>query len=138
MARPRKDGKRAPGIQGKRGFLYIVISQNILKDGVKKSEKKWIATKLTDTPENIKKASETRMKLISRKTSATIDRNISLSDFTDQVLSKKKREVSDTTYSSYYYRGKKIKEYFGDTKVKNIKLELPCNLRLKRFMFTCS
>ena len=107
MARPRKDGKRAPGIQGKRGFLYIVISQNILKDGVKKSEKKWIATKLTDTPENIKKASETRMKLISRKTSATIDRNISLSDFTDQVLSKKKREVSDTTYSSYYYRGKK-------------------------------
>ncbi|SCY52225.1 Site-specific recombinase XerD [Butyrivibrio hungatei] len=120
MARPRKDGKRAPGIQGKRGFLYIVISQNILKDGVKKSEKKWIATKLTDTPENIKKASETRMKLISRKTSATIDRNISLSDFTDQVLSKKKREVSDTTYSSYYYRGKKIKEYFGDTKVKNI------------------
>ena len=120
MARPRKDGKRAPGIQGKSGFLYIVISQNVLKDGVKKSEKKWIATKLPDTPENVKKASEARMKFINRKAPAPIDRNISVSAYTELVLSKKKREVSDTTYSSYYYRGNKIKEYFGDTKVKDI------------------
>lgn len=89
MARPRKDGKRAPGIQGKSGFLYIVISQNVLKDGVKKSEKKWIATKLPDTPENVKKASEARMKLINRKAPAPIDRNISVSAYTELVLSKR-------------------------------------------------
>lgn len=60
------------------------------------------------------------MKLVNRKVPAPIDRNITVSAYTELVLSKKKREVSDTTYSSYYYRGNKIKEYFGDTKVKDI------------------
>ncbi len=120
MARPKKDGKRAPGVQGKSGYLYIVISQNIIKDGSKKSEKKWIATKLPDTPENVKKASEARMRLVNRRAIAPIDRNISVSDYTDHVLQKKKREITDTTFSSYYYRGNKIKEFFGDTMVKDV------------------
>ncbi|SDB67788.1 site-specific integrase [Butyrivibrio sp. INlla16] len=120
MARPKKDGKRAPGIQGKRGYLYIVVSQNIIKDGKKKSEKKWIATKLADTPENVKKASEARERLISRKTTAPVDRNITISDYTDHFLSKKKREVADTTYESYVHRGNRIKSFFGDTKVKDV------------------
>ena len=120
MARPKKDGKRAPGIQGKSGYLYIVVSQNIIKDGKKKSEKKWIATKLADTPENVKKASEARERLISRKTTAAVDRNITISDYTDHFLSKKKREVADTTYESYVHRGNRIKSFFGDTKVKDV------------------
>ncbi len=46
MARPKKDGRRANGIQGKSGYLYIVITQNTVKDGVKKGEKKWISKSL--------------------------------------------------------------------------------------------
>ena len=40
MARPKKDGKRATGIQGKKGFLYIVTSRPVIKDGIKKIEKR--------------------------------------------------------------------------------------------------
>ena len=120
MARPKKDGRRATGIQGKKGFLYIVISQSVIKDGVKKTEKHWIATGLTDTPDNVKRAIEARNKLLSNSTVSTADRNVSLFDYTDCVLEKKKREVSNTTFSAYFYRAKRIKDFFGDTKVKDI------------------
>jgi integrase len=120
MARPKKDGKRASGIQGKKGFLYIVISHPVIKDGVKKSEKKWISTGLPDTPENIKKASEIRSTLLTKKIMSVTDRNISLSDYTDQILAIKKREVSDTTYSSYYHRANHIKRFFGKVKVREV------------------
>ena len=55
MARPKKDGRRATGIQGKKGYLYIVFSQPVIKNGVRKVEKRWIATGLADTPDNVKK-----------------------------------------------------------------------------------
>lgn len=60
MARPKKDGRRATGIQGKSGFLYIITHKHIIKDGVKKTEKIWIATGLKDNAENIKTASSVR------------------------------------------------------------------------------
>ena len=41
MARPKKDGRRATGIQGKKGYLYIVTSQPVIRDGAKKIEKRW-------------------------------------------------------------------------------------------------
>ena len=56
MARPKKDGRRATGIQGKKGYLYIVFSEPVIKNGVRKIEKRWIATGLTDTPDNVKKS----------------------------------------------------------------------------------
>lgn len=121
MARPKKNGKRATGIQGKKGFLYIVTSQVVIKDGIKKSEKKWIATGLADTPENVKKASEARAKLLNNTTTTTINHNVSLADYVDHILEKKKREVSDTTYSAYFYRGRRIKEFFGKSKLRDIK-----------------
>ena len=120
MARPKKNGKRATGIQGKNGYLYIVISRPVIKDGAKKSEKKWYATGLTDTPENVKKAAVIRSKLLDRKTVSAIDRNVTLSEYTDRVLEKKKREVSDTTYAAYYYRSQKIKQGFGGVKLRDI------------------
>ena len=73
------------------------------------------ATGLTDTPENIKKASEIRIKLLNKKSMAVIDRNITLADYIDHILEKKKREVADTTYSVYEYRSQRIKQGFGDT-----------------------
>ena len=41
MARRKKDGKRGPGIQGKKGNLYIIISQTALVDGVRKTTTKF-------------------------------------------------------------------------------------------------
>ena len=120
MARPKKNGKRAKGIQGKKGYLYIVISNVVIKDGVKKSEKKWIATGLEDTSENIKIASATRDKLINKLCLFDVDKKITFNDYTNQVLGKKKREVSDTTYSSYYYRAQHIKDYFNGIKVQDL------------------
>lgn len=120
MARPKKDGKRATGIQGKSGYLYIITDQYTLKDGVKKREKQWISTGLRDTPDNIKKASEMRQRLLNKKDVITVDRNITLKEYSDCFLIKKKREVSDPTLSSYFYRANRIKNYFGDTKVKDV------------------
>ena len=108
MARRKKDGRRATGIQSKRGILQIVTSKPVMKDGVRKVEKKWISTGLPDTPENVRKASEIRARLLNTRTMSIVDRNILLSDYIDLVLEKKKREVSDTTYSAYFYKGKKI------------------------------
>ena len=120
MARPRKEGRRATGIQGKNGFIYIVISKNYVEDGVKKTKKQWITTGLADIPENIKKASEIRKKLLDKKKYVNIDSNILLSDYVDRVLDKKIREVSDTTYSAYLYRAKHIKDHFLRVKLKDI------------------
>ncbi|WP_026513377.1 tyrosine-type recombinase/integrase [Butyrivibrio sp. LB2008] len=120
MARPKKSGRRATGIQGRSGYLYIIKNNYIIKDGNKILEKQWISTGLKDTSENIKKASEMRSRLLKKKEAKSTDRNISLSEYADGFLEKKKREVSDTTLSSYFYRANRIKNYFGDTKVKDL------------------
>ena len=73
MARPKKDGRRATGIQGKKGYLYIVFSEPVIKNGVRKIEKRWIATGLADTPDNVKKASATRTKMLSKDPDTVFD-----------------------------------------------------------------
>lgn len=120
MARLKKDGKRATGIQGKKGFLYIVSSHPVIKDGIKKSEKKWMSTGLSDTPENVKKAIEIRRTLLNRNVMYITDRSITFSDYIDIILRNKKREVSDTTYSAYCQRANHIKHFFKKVKVKEI------------------
>ena len=120
MARPKKNGKRATGIQGKSGYLYIISQQHIVKDGVKTLEKQWISTGLKDTPDNIKTAMEMRQKLLNKRVTVNVDRNVSLKEYTDLFLEKKKREVSDPTLSSYFYRANRIKNYFGDTRVRDV------------------
>ena len=77
MAKPKKDGKRATGVQGKSGYLYIISYQHIMKDGVKVRQKQWISTGLKDTAENVKKASEMRARQLNTKhTDVSTDRNI--------------------------------------------------------------
>lgn len=120
MSRPKKEGKRATGVQGKKGYLYVVISQPIIKDGQKVFQKKWIKTGLSDSPVNVKKAVEYRNRLLSRKTFYALDLNITICDYIDLFLEKKKREIADTTYSAYYYKSNLIKAYFGNTKVKDL------------------
>lgn len=120
MARPKKDGRRATGIQGKNGYLYIVTSKLVMTDGVKKSKKTWIGTGLKDKPENVEKAKTMRYRILGLRVTTDVDRNVTISDYIDYVLDKKKREVSDTTYASYYYKSNRIKDHFGEIKVKDI------------------
>lgn len=121
MARPKKDGRRATGIQGKKGFLYIVLSKPVMKDGVKALEKKWISTGLADTAENIRKAQEEREKLLKKCARQPVDLNVTIADYIDHALAKKNRDVADTTYAAYLYKGEHIKKYFGATRVRDLK-----------------
>lgn len=120
MSRPRKDGQRAVGIQSKKGKLYIVISKTVVEDGQKKSKREWTATGLNDTPENVRKASEARARLMSRKISVTIDRNILISEYIELFLSRKKRVVADTTYAAYTDRAKPITSFFAEIRLRDI------------------
>ena len=111
MARKKKNGRRAEGIQGRNGWLYIIRTQSVIKDGKKSYEKKWISTGLTDTTANIVKASEMRRVILSSgNTALSVDRDTTVTEYVDLFLAKKKRTVSDTTYSGYHYRGNRIKE----------------------------
>lgn len=120
MARRKRNGKRAVGIQSKKGHLYLVFSHTVLKDGQKTTKNEWIATGLTDSPDNVKKAEEMRLRLKQRAGSDKLDRNITISDYTDCYLEKKHREVADTTFAKYYYEGKRIKDNLGTIKVKEL------------------
>ena len=123
MARKRKNGRRAEGIQARNGWLYIIRTQSVIKGGGKTFEKKWISTGLPDTAENVTKASEMRKAILSVSDAAlSVDRDISVTGYVDLFLARKKRAVSDTTYSGYYYRGNRIKEFFGPLKVRRITL----------------
>ncbi len=120
MARKKKDGKRARGIQGKCGKLYIVTTQITMENGKKVSKNNWISTGLDDTPANIKTAIKQREKIFRNKALSFVDMNITMSDFIDSILAKKERTISDTTFAAYYYRGQHIKTFFGGYKVRDI------------------
>lgn len=120
MSRPKKDGRKATGIQRKKGYLYIVITQPVIKDGLKVTKSKWISTSLQDTPENVKKAVDMRARLLVTRNISPIDRSITIGDYLDLYLQKKKREIADTTYSAYFYKIKRIKDALGLFKVKEI------------------
>lgn len=120
MARKKKDGKRAKGIQGKMGKLYIVTTQITMENGKKVSRNNWISTGLDDTPANVKIAIKQREKMFRNKAQSFIDMNITMPDFIDNILTKKERTISDTTFAAYYYRGQRIKVFFEGYKVKDI------------------
>lgn len=121
MARKRKDGRRAQGIQAKKGKLYVVISKNVLINGRKVAKRQWIATGLSDIPDNLTKAVDMRRAYMKAGNGVlTADRDISVESYVDLYLARKKRTVADTTFSGYLYRGKRIKEFFGSVKVKSL------------------
>ncbi len=121
MARKRKEGQRATGVYAKRGNLYYTTSVKVICDGQKKYAKKWFATGLADTPENVQKVAAERERILHSNRSLNIDRNILIPDFVDLFMDKKRREVSDTTYAAYLCRAKNVKDYFYDTKLRTIK-----------------
>ena len=123
MSRPKKDGRRADGIQRKGNKLYIVLSRSVIIDGQKKYERQWINTGLEDTPENLKRAIEERRRLLEHKSILQVDRNITFSEFVDAYLEQRQREVMDTTYAGEFHKAKRIKEYFGETRVRSLTAE---------------
>lgn len=120
MARQRKSGRKDTGIQAKKGYLYIVLSHNTIRDGHKYNEKKWIATGLPDTAENVVKAAELRARILRNNSIGTLNFNATMSDYVDTFLALKEREIADTTYAKYMYNSLHIKAYFGNLKVKEI------------------
>ncbi len=121
MARNKKDGRRATGVQARKGNLYYVIPVKVIRDGKKTYSKEWIATGLKDTPENVPKVAAERERILRSNRSSNIDRNILIPDFVNLFMDKKRREVSDTTYAAYLCRAKNVKDYFYDTKLRTIK-----------------
>ena len=115
-----KDGRRAKGIYAKSGKLYMVVSKVVGLGDNKKTKKDWLPTNLDDTPPNVKKAQKQREKMITTLKLSEIDKEITVSDYIDAVLQKCKRQVKDTTYSSYCNRSKIIKKYFGTKKIRAI------------------
>ncbi len=120
MARKKREGQRATGVYAKRGNLYYTTSVKVICDGQKKYAKKWFATGLADTPENVQKVAAERERILHSNRPSNIDRNILIPDFVDLFMDKKKREVADTTYAAYYCRANTVKNYFFDTKLRNI------------------
>ena len=121
MARKRKDGRRAEGIQGKKGRLYYVITQEEVIDGKKISKRVWCATGLPDKDENISKAVEMREKRLSSAGSAlSVDREVPMKTYVNLYLAKKRRTIADTTYSGYFYRGNRIIDFFDEIKVRSV------------------
>lgn len=122
MSRPKtvNKGRVATGIQEKSGYLYIVISKPVVKDGRKTREKQWIRTGLKDTDDNRKKAMEKRLELLDHKVLSTVDKNILVPDYTKIYMEKKKRLLSSTTYAAYHYRIKKIDDYFREVRVRDL------------------
>lgn len=119
MSRPRKGSRRDKGIHAKSGYLYIVKSETTIIDGCPMTKKKWISTGLKDTRENVKLAADYRNKLARRRIILE-DPNITLSEYIDKVLVRMKRELADTTFATYSYRGKRIKRFFNGRLVKDL------------------
>jgi integrase len=121
MARKRKDGRRAEGIQGRKGRLYYIITQQEVIDGKKISKRVWCATGLPDKDENISKAVEMREKRLSSAGSAlSVDREVPMKTYVNLYLAKKRRTIADTTYSGYFYRGNRIIDFFDEIKVRSV------------------
>ena len=120
MGRLKKEGKKATGIQAKKGYLYIIITSNRIKDGKKVNQKKWISTGLTDNSTNLLKAMEMRERILHGRGLTQLSRNITMEEFVDYYLEEKNRNFANTTKSSYFYRGKIIKKYLGTLKVRDI------------------
>lgn len=121
MARQRETNvNRGKGIQSKKGYLYILVSKTVFKNGERVKKRQWISTGLKDTKENVKLAIEERKRLLDGDAKGIVDTNITVSEYIDLFLEKKKREVSETTYAVYFYKTRKIKDFFGKMKLKNI------------------
>lgn len=120
MGRRKKDGKRAKGIYGQHGALYVVMNTSVIENGLKKNKRIWISTGLSDTTENIKQASDIRYNLLNKHKQPHENIDTLVPELANEYLQVKEREIQNTSYASYIYRIKHIREYFSEVKVRDI------------------
>lgn len=109
MARRRKEGRRATGIQAKNGMLYTTTSKPVIVDGKTTYKRGWISTGLKDTPENVTLATAERCKILHQSKTESLDINITLSDYIERFLKRKKEKsliqpIPPTTIEPVKYR----------------------------------
>ena len=82
MARPKKKIKRhnRSGVYSKKGWLYYTLPETHVVNGKVKTQERWIATKLKDSPENRQKVEELRKLKFTHSRTSLIDVNIIFSD----------------------------------------------------------
>ena len=120
MARPRKQGKKAVGIQARSGMLYILENEYEYEDGMKTRKRVWVSTGLKDTDENLQLAKDMReLRKHSRK-NETLGRNTTIEELIERFLELKNREVANTTYAAYKYKLLYVTKYFGGVKVRDM------------------
>ena len=120
MARPRKQGKKAVGIQARSGMLYILENEYEYEDGKKTRKRVWVSTGLKDTDENLQLAKDMReLRKHSRK-NETLGRNTTIEELIERFLELKNREVANTTYAAYKYKLLYVTKYFGGVKVRDM------------------
>ncbi len=124
MGRKKKPGKRARGIQSKKGYLYIIHTKTMINNGKRESKIIWEATGLPDSPENVKKAIALRDKFKETNNSIVLDRNTTFEELMEVFLNHKKRVIRNTTYSTYENQAKSCVKYFASTKVRNITTDM--------------
>lgn len=117
MSRPRKEGKRARGIQGRHGTLFILIPRP--EDNTKVY---WISTGLKDIPNNVATAMKMREQYLNSRRNCVMEPNILLADYIDLYLVSK-RNIYNNTKDSYFYRAEHIKKYFNELPLRKLKQE---------------
>lgn len=109
-------------VTNKKDMLYIVINYYEITDGKKVRRTKWISTKLKDTKSNRVEAEKIKEEQLHRfgTVSCKLDSNALMPELTHCFLEQKKRELANTTYSTYENQCKYIEQYFMAVKVKDI------------------
>ena len=122
MARPKKKIKRhnRSGVYSKKGWLYYTLPETHVVNGKVKTQERWIATKLKDSPENRQKVEELRKLKFTHSRTSLIDVNIIFSDYAILYLQEKEREVENTTYRTYRDNVNRINSFLSDIRVRDI------------------
>ncbi len=123
MSRIKKPGRRAKGVQGKGGKLYVVIPIREIKAGKIAYTSKWVCTEYEDIPTNVKKAMDYRSELMRSGEHRLKNMDSSVKDYVISYLNVKKRIVADTTYATYYQHAQIIMTHFGDIPISKIKVK---------------
>lgn len=107
----KDDGRKTKGIYAKGGKLYIVTSCQ--------GKKNWLGTGLDNTPENVVKAATQRERIL-RSQLGGAKETYTLAKVADEFLADLTTSIEGTTESGYFFRVKRIKDFFGNKRIDKI------------------
>lgn len=112
MKKKTKRKHLAEGVYDQNGRIVIAYR----KDG----KLIWDSPGLPVTRANVQKAVERRAELKFAEKERVIKADVSMREYADIYLKRRQREISETTYSKYFYRVKHITAFFRDTQIRKI------------------